>query len=77
MGDLNEWMTTGACLREFERHHRAAVCGPSFHSRRPVATLDRIFVSEDFAVEAAGVHRSPTAQRASDHLPVWARLQRS
>ena len=74
MGDLNEWLASSPALREFERHHRCAACGPSFHTRRPVATLDRIFVSDHFEVEESGVHGSDTARRASDHLPVWARI---
>lgn len=76
MGDLNEWMTSSGALKEFERQHRCAACGPSFHTRRPVATLDRIFISHHFDVDESGVHTSPTARRASDHLPVWARLHR-
>lgn len=75
MGDLNDWMTSSGALREFERHHRCASCGPSFHTSRPLATLDRIFVSDHFEVEASGVHVSATAKRASDHLPVWARVK--
>jgi endonuclease/exonuclease/phosphatase family metal-dependent hydrolase len=39
-----------------------------------VATLDRIIVHRDLSIEAAGVHMSATARRASDHLPIWARL---
>lgn len=74
MGDLNEWMASSGALREFERHHRCAACGPSFHTRRPVATLDRIFISDHFDVADSGVHQSVTALRASDHLPVWASI---
>jgi endonuclease/exonuclease/phosphatase family metal-dependent hydrolase len=76
MGDINDWMTTSKALKEFEREHLCAACGPSFHTRRPVATLDRIFVSSHFTVDESGVHMSDTARRASDHLPVWASLSR-
>ena len=48
--------------------------GPSFHARHPVAALDRIIVHKDLTIEAAGVHMSAAARRASDHLPIWARL---
>ena len=51
-----------------------APTGPSFHSRRPIACLDRIIVHSDLRIDAAGVHTSAAAKRASDHLPVWARL---
>lgn len=74
MGDTNEWRTAAGCLKELNGSYRVAPTGPSFHSRRPIAPLDRIIVDERLAVEAAGVHASPSARRASDHLPVWARL---
>ena len=38
------------------------------------AALDRIIVHKDLNIEAAGVHMSAIARRASDHLPIWARL---
>ncbi|MEQ9334835.1 endonuclease/exonuclease/phosphatase family protein [Thalassobaculum sp.] len=72
MGDLNEWVMDGGCLKLFARHHHVAAPGPSFHSRRPMAALDRIITSLDLRVEAAGVHLSPKSRVASDHLPVWA-----
>ncbi|TPG42492.1 endonuclease [Sphingomonas koreensis] len=77
MGDLNEWSATTGCLRDFGRVYRIADTGPSFHARRPVARLDRIMVSPDLAVAGCGVHDSAAARRASDHLPIWATLERS
>ena len=74
MGDTNEWRVASGCLKELNGAYRVAPTGPSFHSRRPVAALDRIIVDEQLAIEAAGVHASASARRASDHLPVWARL---
>lgn len=75
MGDTNEWRPRGGCLADFAERHVPLDTGHSFHSRRPVARLDRIFASPDFAPRAAGTHRSPLAARASDHLPVWAELE--
>jgi len=72
-GDLNEW-GNGGCLRDFCHQHRAVPLGPSFHARRPVGRLDRMFVSEDIVIEDSGVHHSTLARTASDHLPVWARI---
>jgi len=51
-----------------------APTGPSFHARHPVAQLDRIIVDKNLSIEAAGVHMSAAARRASDHLPIWARV---
>jgi endonuclease/exonuclease/phosphatase family metal-dependent hydrolase len=74
MGDTNEWRTAAGFIKELNGAYRVAPTGPSFHSRRPIAPLDRIIVDEHLAIEAAGVHASASARRASDHLPVWARL---
>lgn len=75
MGDCNEWRPRGGCLADFAEHHPCIDTGPSFHSRRPMARLDRIFASPHFAAHDAGVHRSALAMRASDHLPIWAELK--
>jgi endonuclease/exonuclease/phosphatase family metal-dependent hydrolase len=77
MGDLNEWSVRGGCLRDFASNHRFADCGRSFHARRPIAQLDRIMVSPQLEVVAAGAHASAAARKASDHLPIWADLQPS
>ena len=74
MGDFNEWRRKGGCLTDFAQDHDFAATGPSFHARRPVGKLDRIVVSRDLRIEAAGTHHSLRARIASDHLPVWAKL---
>ncbi len=73
LGDMNQWSDRG-CLTEFGPQHRLIATGASFHSRRPVASLDRIVVTGPVEVGRSAVHHSPTARRASDHLPVWADL---
>ena len=77
MGDLNDWSRNGRAVREFGPGDgwRMVSCGASFPARRPIASLDRIVVSREWTVESCGVHRSALAARASDHLPVWARLR--
>jgi len=74
MGDTNEWRTAAGCLKDLEPDFHVAPTGLSFHARHPIAALDRIIVHKDLNIEAAGVHASAAARRASDHLPVWARL---
>jgi len=74
MGDLNEWSRAAGCLRDFGASFRFADTGPSFHARRPIARLDRIMVSPELRIDACGVHQSPAARVASDHLPIWANL---
>ncbi len=75
MGDLNEWSVRGGCLRDFAHLCRFADCGQSFHTRRPVARLDRIMVSPSLTILGSGTHQSPSARKASDHLPIWAELE--
>lgn len=74
MGDLNEWARQRGCLVEFLHDYKIVFTGPSFHSQRPVARLDRIMVGEDLRILRSGTHNTAQAKRASDHLPVWAEL---
>ncbi|MBW8783563.1 MAG: endonuclease/exonuclease/phosphatase family protein [Novosphingobium sp.] len=74
MGDFNEWAQHGGCFREFHGGWRVLAPGRSFPSRRPVAQLDRIVISDGWQVHKACVHHSALAARGSDHLPVFARL---
>ena len=76
MGDTNEWRAEAGCLRDLDDDFHVAPTGASFHARHPVAALDRIIVHKDLRIEAAGVHMSDSARKASDHLPIWARLSR-
>lgn len=77
MGDLNDWTAGSGCLRDFAHHFAFADTGRSFHARRPVARLDRIMVTPDLRIAGAGVHDSAASRTASDHLPVWAELERA
>ena len=77
MGDLNDWSAQSGCLRDFGRDFAFAPTGRSFHARRPVARLDRIMVSNGLTVQDCGVHESAAARKASDHLPIWARVSAS
>jgi endonuclease/exonuclease/phosphatase family metal-dependent hydrolase len=74
LGDTNEWTPGGTCLVHFSREHRVAALGRSFPSRLPIFALDKIMFSSDLQVTASGVHDTPLARVASDHLPVWAQL---
>ncbi len=74
MGDLNEWSMHGGCIKDFGVDHRIAHTPPSFHARRPIGRLDRIMVSRGIHIAASGTHISEKARRASDHLPIWARI---
>ncbi len=74
MGDLNEWSRVGGAIREFGAGWQVSDPGRSFPARQPVARLDRIVASPEWELIEARVHHSALAARASDHLPVIARL---
>ncbi|WP_298198633.1 endonuclease/exonuclease/phosphatase family protein [Novosphingobium sp.] len=75
MGDFNEWSRHGGSLREFAGPDwQVLTPGRSFPSRRPIAMLDRIVASGEWQTLESRVHHSALAARASDHLPVTARL---
>ncbi len=74
MGDFNEWALHGGSFGELHPPWLVLAPGRSFPSRRPVAQLDRIVISGEWGLEGVHVHHSPLAARASDHLPVYARL---
>ncbi|MBI1173377.1 EEP domain-containing protein [bacterium] len=74
MGDLNEWRRGGASLKLLGRHFTLAPPRPSFPSRRPILALDRMMTIEA-ALSDVAIHDSALARRASDHLPLTARLR--
>lgn len=76
MGDTNEWTANRGCLADFARHYEIAPSGRSYHARRQVAALDRIMWRGTLSLAGCGVHATPLARRASDHLPVWAQFDR-
>ncbi|MXP26857.1 endonuclease [Altererythrobacter indicus] len=74
-GDFNEWSGKGGCFREFGEGWEVLRPGKSFHSRRPLAALDRIVISSQWTCRNTAVHQSALAVQASDHLPVKADLE--
>ena len=77
MGDLNEWRGNGAALKALREHFSIAHPRPSFPSRYPLLALDRMMLSPHGELLDIAAHDSPLARRASDHLPIKARLRLS
>lgn len=75
LGDFNQWGAGKRALRELRDAWQVLDTGASFPSRQPIAPLDRIVASPEWTCIEAKVHHSALASRASDHLPVLARLQ--
>ncbi|SNX73841.1 endonuclease/exonuclease/phosphatase family metal-dependent hydrolase [Cereibacter ovatus] len=77
MGDLNEWRGTGAAMGHLARHFTDGVMVRSFPSRFPILALDRLMTCRHGQLLDVGTHDSPLARKASDHLPIKARLRLS
>lgn len=69
-GDFNEWHDDRGL--ESLAGLRVVAPGASWPAPFPQLRYDRIAVSAGLRVADSGVHDSPLARRASDHLPIWA-----
>lgn len=75
MGDLNEWSGAGKALATLAKAFAIAAPRPSFPSRHPLLALDRMMTSAHGELLDIATHDTPLARRASDHLPITARLR--
>ncbi len=76
LGDMNAWRKCKATRRlddEFARHHNHK-WPASFPAPRPVLALDRIY-SMNVEIKELYSHNTPSSRRASDHLPIVARVR--
>jgi endonuclease/exonuclease/phosphatase family metal-dependent hydrolase len=74
LGDLNEWFLWGRPLRWLRRHFGRTPAPATFPARWPLFALDRIWVEPVRMLERIEVVRDGFAGRASDHLPLRAKL---
>jgi endonuclease/exonuclease/phosphatase family metal-dependent hydrolase len=72
LGDINEWFAVGRPLRWLHARLGRTAGLPTFPAARPIFALDRIWVHPRPALLTLATHASPTARRASDHLPITA-----
>jgi endonuclease/exonuclease/phosphatase family metal-dependent hydrolase len=75
MGDLNEWRGGGSAFETLSKHFTIAPPRPSFPARYPLLALDRMMISSHGDLSDVRAHDSPLSRRASDHLPITARLR--
>ena len=75
LGDMNSWRRCKAtrALDESLRAHHNTAWPASFPSARPVLALDRIYARGARVLEVKA-YDTPASRRASDHLPVVARI---
>ncbi|MES2355863.1 MAG: endonuclease/exonuclease/phosphatase family protein [Pseudomonadota bacterium] len=74
MGDINEWFVWGRPLRWLTSHFQQAPAPATFPSRRPIFSLDRIWIRPYHRLVKVRAHNSPLARIASDHLPLVAHI---
>jgi endonuclease/exonuclease/phosphatase family metal-dependent hydrolase len=76
LGDMNAWRDCKAtrALDDALSSHHNLDWPASFPSTKPVLALDRIYARGVHIAELSS-HASPAARRASDHLPVVARVE--
>ncbi len=75
MGDLNEWFLWGRVLRWLHAHFESTPHCATFPSRWPLFALDRVWVKPRTMLDSMGVHNTPLARIASDHLPLKVTLK--
>ena len=75
LGDLNEWFLWGRPVRRLHRYFKHTPHVATFPSRLPLLALDRIWTHPRSLLKRIGVHATPLARVASDHLPLVATLE--
>jgi endonuclease/exonuclease/phosphatase family metal-dependent hydrolase len=75
MGDLNEWFPLSRASRAISRVFGPVALRRSFPARFPLLPLDRVWTYPRHLLLDVHAVRTPLTRRASDHLPVVARLR--
>ena len=75
LGDLNEWFLWGRPLRRLHRYFKQTPHVATFPSGWPFLALDRVWTHPRSLLKRIGVHRTPLARVASDHLPLIAEVE--
>lgn len=74
LGDLNEWRPRASALGVLAPVFGEPPPAPTFPAFHPIVSLDRIMAQPAGLVACLEVHDTALARRASDHLPLKARL---
>lgn len=75
LSDLNEWWPRSRPLQWLEDRFGKTRLLPTFPAPFPILCLDRIFVAPPAALVSMEQYKIPPARRASDHLPLIAKIQ--
>ena len=75
LGDFNDWLPGRSAAHVLDQRLGRPPQRASFPAWWPVLTLDRIWVHPLAGLRQIFVHASPSARRASDHLPVVVEIE--
>lgn len=75
LGDINEWWPHGRPLRWLHAIFGRPPSVPSFPSRMPFLSLDRIWARPRGSLQRVSAIRTSLSRRASDHLPVTGEIE--
>jgi len=76
LGDFNMVRPNTRASKVLSRRFPTAVREPTYPARRPILTLDRIYLSPEWKLLEARAYREDAALTASDHLPLLAKARR-
>jgi endonuclease/exonuclease/phosphatase family metal-dependent hydrolase len=74
LGDMNEWYRRSKTLAEAHQLFGEPPAPVAFPSFAPMLALTRIWVRPRRALLSVDVHRTQLSRKASDHLPLKARI---
>src|SRR5262249_52752517 len=77
LGDFNDWLPGRSVARVLDERFGPVYRARSFPARWPLLALDRIWVQPRERLQSLSAHATELARRASDHLPIVARLTKS
>lgn len=75
LGDINEWWPWSRSLRNLHSRLGKPPSPATFPAYLPLFSLDRIWVWPRHSLVSLTAHKSPTAKKASDHLPIKAIIE--
>lgn len=76
LGDFNDWLPGRTVARVLDERYGPVPRARSFPARWPLVALDRIWIQPRERLQSLTAHDTELARRASDHLPIVARLAR-
>lgn len=75
MGDFNIWQKQTLTSQSLANHFPKQIYGATYPAQKPIAPLDRIYLSPEIHLLDDHVHKDNLARQSSDHLPLVAQVK--